>query len=338
MNVPTVAVVLVNWNGWRDTIECLDSLMRLDYGGELIFVVSDNASKDDSISEIGKWMATRGCVQDSFLSPDPRVAKFSLVELEARRVVALVKNHENYGFAAANNIGVNVANFVKESDYYWILNNDTVVNLNSVKYLVKYMQEHPRVGICGASLLHYYEPTLVQTYGGVRYSPFSGRGWYVGEGAVFDHGKFVDVQEGADQHIDYVSGASMFVSKDFYQTVGPMSEEYFLYCEELDWALRARGGFLLGVERRAIVLHKEGAAIGTGSKKRSASAVSEYFLTKSKLRLTRKFYPFFLPSVVFFLLARLFRLLVTGNSAAARALFKALVGIKIYIPQEKGNG
>jgi GT2 family glycosyltransferase len=81
----------------------------------------------------------------------------------------------------------------------------------------------------------------------------------------------------------------MLVSRNFLNEIGLMNEEYFLYCEEIDWITRARGKYILGYADNSIVYHKEGAAIGLNTKKNTSSYVGEYYGKRSVLLYTIKY-------------------------------------------------
>jgi hypothetical protein len=98
--------------------------------------------------------------------------------------------------------------------------------------------------------------------------------------------------------MDFVSGASMLASRAFLQTIGLMEESYFLYFEELDWAMRAKGKFKLGYASDSVIYHKEGAAIGSHLDRMKRSLISDQYLSRSRVLFTRRFFPSALPSVL----------------------------------------
>lgn len=133
---PRVYVLLLNWNGWRDTLECLASLQHLEYDNFSV-VVLDNGSTDDSVKRI----------QEAFPS------------------VILIENGQNRGFAAGNNVGIQYA-LERGGDYIWLLNNDTIVDPNALSALVEMAESNPRLGAVGSVLYYLEEPGRVQAWGG----------------------------------------------------------------------------------------------------------------------------------------------------------------------------
>lgn len=324
----TVAVILVNWNGWRDTLECLDSLLQMRAPGRLHLSVTDNASTDDSVERICVWLANRGQVRNLELSDLPettakRVGQAYAINVADNVTVSLLCNNANDGFAAGNNLGMALAAALFDPDYFWILNSDTVVQQNALEHMLARMAEDSGIGICGASLLYYHQPEVVQAYGGVRYSLWTGRGWHIGAGQRYAPDLDPRPIEAA---MAYVSGASMLVSRSFYRAIGPMDECFFLYAEELDWAWRARGRFRLGWAPNAVVFHKEGASIGTVSAASPASLLSEFYQTRSKLKFAIRHHPWYLPTVGAFTAARAVRKLLRGERLNALVIFSALLG------------
>jgi len=183
----------------------------------------------------------------------------------------------------------------------WLLNNDTVVRADALRQLIARMEQVPAAGMCGSPLLYYHMPDKVQAWGGCRYNRWLGTTRLLGafspaDGAV-DAGR-------VESRLCFVSGASLLVSRTFLQQVGLMEEEYFLYFEEIDWAMRARGRYPLCYAPGSVVYHKEGGSIGSNSinpKEKSLSA--DYHGVRSRLVFTRRFFPWRLPFIYLGLLS-----------------------------------
>lgn len=293
---PRVAVVVVNWNGWRDTIACLDSLLPiLPEGGRVI--VCDNASQDDSLTHIRQWAEGRGesPAQPPFVHMRAQrpvhCVEYGRVQAEAGGspddpVLVLVRTGDNLGFAGGNNVGMRYA-LARGYDHIWLLNNDTVVNEHSLAALLARMHADPAIGMCGSTLAYFHQPDMVQALGGARFDFLRGVGQHMGVGGRLDVKRDVAAIENS---LDYVVGASMMVSRHFLETVGLMNEEYFLYFEEIDWAMRAKGRFKLAWARASVVLHKEGATIGSSHRTRP-SVTSLRYLYRNRLRFARSHTP-----------------------------------------------
>lgn len=269
---PRVWAVLVNWNGHRDTLACLASLREVAWSPFEIVVV-DNGSTDGSSTALQEAVSSN---------------------------VHLVEVGANLGYAGGNNLGIRHA-LEHGADFVWLLNNDTVVDPGSVAALVDRMREDPTVGMCGSTLLYHDAPATVQAYGGASYDPWTTRTKLIGQFDAFDPERMD--RAGVERRLDMVSGASLFVSRDFLESVGPMSEDYFLFFEELDWKARARHRFRLGWAPESLVLHKEGSASGTSRRAELRSEVADYYGVRSRILYTRRHAPWALPSVVLSLVA-----------------------------------
>lgn len=300
-----VYVVILNWNGWQDTIECLESVFRNDYPDYRV-VVCDNDSTDGSIGHIRAWARgeldawvphdnpLRRLSQPPVPKPIP-VAEHGRTEAEcggepaddAARLV-IIRTGANLGFAGGNNVGLRYALAREDFDYVWLLNNDTVIEPDALTHLLKRMEERPGAGVCGSTLPFYHNPRLLWARGGAIY-----RHW-IAFARCIDQGRPVgepaDVDD-VERRIAYIAGASMLVSRKFLQEIGLMCEDYFLNFEEIDWSVRARGRFRLAWAPGSIVYHKVGA---------STDAIGRTLrdhIFRNTILFTKKFYPTALPTI-----------------------------------------
>ncbi len=276
-----VYIILLNWNGWEDTIECLESLFRSQYPRFRI-VVCDNLSSDGSMEKIKAWANGSLSPKDrlnSQLKPyvDPPVEKpVSFVEYDREKAdiggdpddkkspLILIQNGANNGFSAGNNVGIRYA-MSRNADYIWLLNNDTVVTPTTMKELVYRMQTGEHTGLAGAMIYYAEKPSVTQAYGGGKLMPLIGT----------DH--FVTAP--ADLH--YISGTSMFIKREVIEQIGLLDDGYFFYWEDVDYSRRALdNGWQLAVASNAMVYHKFSASVG-GQSLRSdrykAASLVRYF-------------------------------------------------------------
>lgn len=291
--MPLTHIVLINWNGAPDTVECIESLLRLDVG-DFAVTVCDNGSTDGSIARLSEWFRQPECV--AFKTPPWRdlpvfrehtltgeiVERAAVQELPRARVTVLAAG-ENLGFAGGNNLGIRRALADPECRYIWLLNNDTVVTPNALTELLALMEQEKDVAICGSTLLFYHDPGVVQGLGG-RFWKWRGRGSHLGFMRKADD---LPSRAEIESQLSYVMGASMFIRREVFERVKGLSEDYFLYYEEPDLARS-----LLVSERQAWapkseIFHKEGASIGTSSVRKS-SKTSTYYLSVNLLRYYRK--------------------------------------------------
>lgn len=333
-----LAIILLNWRNPSDTIECLESVFRSDFPAKII--VCDNASGDGSVDQIIRW--AEGTNEASAKSEamlgfsSPAVLKpITIQHLNAEDVnsgaaptaqLTIIETGGNLGFAGGNNVGLQCALNDPLIQYFWLLNNDTVIDSQAPAAVVRAFQQNNdssklNIGMLGTLVRYYYAPNTVQALNGSRFNPWNGRGYSIGGGQnIADIG---DIQAVA-QKTDYVLGASLAVSRDFLRDVGLMEEGYFLYFEEIDWATRARGKFSIGYAEDAIIYHKEGGSIGSNIISSKRSAMSEFYLSQSKLRFTRKHHPYKLPIVTLFEITLAMKRMAQANFKNGSAILKGI--------------
>jgi GT2 family glycosyltransferase len=332
--MPKVYVVVLNWNRWADTLECIESLLRSDYPNFAI-LVCDNGSTDCSIERIKNWREGRLCVvptssverlrglvyppANDLVVPQGRGDRNLRPQKggEVSELVTLIEVGANKGYAGGNNSGIRHAISIGDASYVWILNNDTIVDSRAMSSLVLLMSKNPNIGLCGSRLMYFDEPNVCQAAGGGVYNK-----WFGGVRLVSDLSCKED--EGGAQ-LDFVSGASLMASKAYLQEVGVMAEEYFLYFEELDWASRGRDRFLLGYCSQSIVYHKDGITAGSSDSSKLRSDVSDFYGIRSRILFTRKFHPYALPTVYIGLLGAIAKRLYHGQYRRALTILKLMI-------------
>ena len=327
----STTAVLVNYNGHRDTIECVESLLRLTAPGARIVIV-DNYSTSASRERIKEWAAAQALASDvsstvwnTVLKSPRRAADFAVMSAaEAKHStpsawITLICSDDNLGYAGATNLGAAFALRDPNCHYIWVLNNDTVVEADALSALQRRFSVTPQLGMCGSTLLYYDTPGMVQGLGG-RFNLILGRGRPIGSGLPAGDLPSLDTVE---SQMNHVIGASILTPRTFWEAVGPMEESYFLYFEELDWATRAKGVARMGWAPDSIVYHKEGATIGSSVRHRPSNT-SLYYLAVNLLRFNAKFHPLLLPLSVAKLVLLYLRYLFKRDAPAARLMLVAL--------------
>lgn len=338
---PHVYIVILNWNGWRDTIECLESLFRLAYT-RFSVIVCDNASDDGSLERIKEWArgeleveAPRSQFLQRLIVPAVRkpirYVEYGRAQAEAGGNSAdgdvplvLIRTEENRGFGPGINVGLRYALARDDFDYVWLLNNDSVVEPTALGALVGHAEDKPEAGFCGSTILYYHNPTTVQALGGAIYNRWLGLPRHAGEGQPY---RLVTDASKVERRLAYICGASMLVKKALLRSVGLLPEDHFLYGEELDWALRAKGRFGLAFAPASVIYHKEGATIGSASRPqhRTRSLLSEYYGLLARIRLTRRYYPYALPTVYLGFVFTILRRVLARRWMHARVAFRVLI-------------
>ncbi len=328
----SVAVVIVNWNGWSQCIECLDSLLAQDYSNFHVFVV-DNDSQDQSIEHIASWCdepkADPGWRRHPGVS---RITDQSNVGRVKHRVIehaddwpraaattqlTLVRSGSNLGFAAGCNIGINTAG-LGNFDYFWFLNADAVVDQRALKELVGRAERQTDIGMVGSTVRYYDTPDVVQAMGGASLNQSNGDSRHIGEGARLSE---VPTDGASVEHeMAYIMGASMLVSQRYIVEIGLMEEDYFLYFEDADWAMRGRGKFSLGFAPRSHIFHKWGA-----NSHKSAPLFSSGFYYRNRLRFVARYLPRRLGAAKRSMFEQLLRHVLRGRWAQARLVYSTLL-------------
>jgi GT2 family glycosyltransferase len=224
----TVFVIVLNWNGKDVIAPCLASLAKVS-DPPLETIVVDNASSDGSAETVRR--------------------EFPRVEL--------IVNGRNLLFAEGNNVGIRRA-IQRGAGRLLLLNNDTEVDPAFAARMLEALDESPRVGVVGPKILYHDDPKRIW-YGGGGFSPLL---WV----PTHEHirridGSFPERRE----ETQWVSGCAMLVRRTVIDSIGLLDPSYRIYCEDVDFCLRARrAGWACVYEPRAVVRHKVSASSGGG--------------------------------------------------------------------------
>ncbi len=290
-----VAIVIVNWKGWKDTLECLESLYRITYPLYDILII-DNDSQDESVERIREYCRGGFTVTSPFLAHDPAAKPIRLFEYTRREAVErrtaaagyedipssrrciLLKNDTNAGFAEGNNIAIRYALSALRPRYVLLLNNDIVVDPNFLTELVDYMENNPTCGFCGPKQYFYdYEgrSDVINMIGG-RLSVTRGETYHIGMGEA-DVGQYE-----TPFTVDFIEGSSLLARTGILEEVGLLETSYFLYWEDVDLCIRGRrAGYTSAAVPKSRIWHKVAAS--------SRSVTHAYYWTRNRFRFMRRF-------------------------------------------------
>jgi GT2 family glycosyltransferase len=226
-----VGCVVLNWNGWQDTLACLRSLETQTCQPLHVYIV-DNGSTNDSVERL------RG-----FIAESEGPTQFSLIEAGA-----------NLGFGKGTNVGIRRA-LQDACGLVWILNNDTECPPDTLAKLVRAADTHPEAGMVGTVLLYHHDPARVQAWSGGHVSRLTGTSRHYSSAEPQTKGS-------------YVTFASALVRAEVLQQIGLLYEGAFMYYEDSDFAMRMEATpWKIAVAEDTAVLHKEGAS-GDGQRSR----------------------------------------------------------------------
>lgn len=297
-------------------MECIQSLLRME-DQDFLIVLCDNNSTDGSFDQLLTWgkatlsnrFATWNCNQ-----PPPTQAKLILIQTGA-----------NLGFAGGCNVGLRYALLHTNAEFVWLLNNDTVVDTHALGQQVGALRQSPDTGILGSTLVFLHQPDQVQAPGGYNFNFWTARVLPIQPNISV---KSLPSADQVDPHLKFICGASMFVRRSFLETVGLLNEQYFLYFEEVDWAVRGRDRFRLSYCPSSRIWHKEGGSIGSHRKLAQRSAFSEGFLSRNRILFLKTYFPQRLPLCLAYVLVIGSIRIVQGRWRLAITLWKgALRGL-----------
>lgn len=224
---PDISVITINYNGYNDTCELINSWSNIVLSLSSEFIVIDNGSKENEAELLKK--------------------KYPFI--------IAVRSDKNLGFAGGNNIGIIHA----KSNYILFINNDTVIVKDTLSYLIKRLKSSDKIVGASPLIRDYHKPHKIQYAGYTPLSLITLRNKVIGEGQT-------DEKLFPSHATPYLHGAAMLLKKDVIKEIGLMPEEYFLYYEELDWCTSiTKQGYELWYEPACEIWHKESKTIGIDS-------------------------------------------------------------------------
>ncbi|MGB9980626.1 glycosyltransferase family 2 protein [Methanobacterium sp.] len=334
---PNVSIIILNWNGWKDTIECLESLYQINYWDYNVIVV-DNASSDNSIKKIKEYCEGKLHVNSSFFEYNFKNKPLNILELdetELRTVklvnkffnlpsnekLILIKNDENYGFAEGNNIGMKFVLNSLDSDYILLLNNDTVVDKYFLDELIEVAESVEKAGILGPMVYYYSEPDKI-TYIGGNINLYTGK---------ITHPYLDELKNGhSAEKINYICGCSLLIKKEVVNEIGFLDPDYYLYYEDTDLGLKAINKDYMNLYvPKAKIWHKVSASINENSKTALYYGIRNHFLLIKKntdLKHMLTFLPVFLVRKFGFSLLLLLKGNFNGSKTVLNGVYDAIRG------------
>ncbi|MBT8154546.1 glycosyltransferase family 2 protein [Epibacterium ulvae] len=309
----TTGVVLVAFNSGPLLVDCVQSLLD-SQGADLRILVVDNGSAEDTgalfaASDLGAQLISHQ-VRPTAIEPGQ---------------VALWTLSQNHGFAGGVNHGLRAFMGMEDVDHIWVLNPDAVVLQDTAAALETRARELGQFGMIGGRVCYGADQNVIQSDGG-RVNRWTGITSLLNNRKAADQTDFP-----AEEAVDFVFGAHMFVSKDYIRRVGYMPEDYFLYYEETDWCLR-RGddpALALYLAPDAVVYHVGGATIGSKTTTQAVSSLSSYFMARSRMRFMRRHWPRALPFAFAYTAAKVVQLMLQKNPSAARACLYGLLCLPV---------
>jgi hypothetical protein len=223
---PKVFIIILNWNGKNDTLECLNSLKKITYKNYKVVIV-DNGSKDDSVKEIKRNFPN----------------------------TIIIQNKKNLGFAEGSNVGIRYA-LKNKADYVLLLNNDTIVDRRFLSEMVKVAESDEKIGIIGSKIYYVKLPNTIWFAGGsigLKKGIFA----HLGQGEK-DSKEYSNLG-----NVDYITGCAMLIKKSVIKSIGLLDHNYFSYVEDVDFCVRAKNaGYKIMLAPKSHIWHKVSCSSG----------------------------------------------------------------------------
>lgn len=222
-----VSIILLNYKGTKDTLECVESLEKIKYDNFDIIIV-DNDSPDDSYEVLKE-------------------------KLDSKHI--LIKSEDNGGFAKGNNIGIEYA-MKNNSDFVLLLNNDTLVEEDFLNEMLECYKRHKDAGIIGCKILYESKRDLIW-YGGGEINLKRFYGLHYGE-------REKDSEEfNVEKEVTFSTGCVMLIPAEVIRKAGYLPKEYFLYYEDVDYCMKVQeAGYKIYYCPKSVVYHKVSASTG----------------------------------------------------------------------------
>lgn len=234
MSVPSVAIVILNYNGRNHLETFLPSVLASTYANKRV-IVADNASTDDSMDFVRTQYPSVECLY----------------------------NLTNEGFAGGYNWALNLV----EADYYILLNSDVLVTPNWIEPVIALMETNRNIAACQPKLLSYHQPDLFE-YAGAAGGWIDSLGYPFSRGRIFDVCEKDEGQYNDPQVVFWASGAAMFVRAKLYHETGGLDGRFFAHQEEIDlcWRMQLAGYTIMSCPG-SVVYHVGGGTLPRGGRK-----------------------------------------------------------------------
>jgi GT2 family glycosyltransferase len=300
---PKVFIIILNWNGWEDTIECLESLYHISYPNYDVVIV-DNDSKDDSLARIRAYARGEVAVESASLPNNYRIEPLHVTNYTRREAediqvstlskklaresrnqasngsLVIIQNEQNFGYSEGNNIGMRYA-LKASADYVLLLNNDTVVDQYFLTELVRAADTDASIGVIGPKIYWYDVPNVIQSTG-ARMDFWTGTPISLNRGKRDDEIEYFTVDKLLPA--DYMPGACVLIKRKVTEEVGMLDPTYFLYFEDQDWCARiSRAGYRIVCDLNSKIWHKKTASTS------KAKRFSQYYPERSRVIYMRKY-------------------------------------------------
>lgn len=280
-----VAIVVLQYNNADDTVECIKSLLNLDDVPGAIVVV-DNKSDINEINKITKLLK----YGEEIKKMGDKLTKYKINNID----IYILLLDSNDGYSKGNNLGIKSIQKIKDVKAYWILNNDTIVDRQSLNALCSRMNKETKPSIIGSTIVQMQDKKTLQCAAG-----YNSRLKIAFDKPILSGMNISDLininENNVNRQISYVIGTSLFIHSDVLK-IGYLREDFFLYAEEMEYCIRAKKhGIHLLWEKSSIVYHKGGGTTKSSSCCYSFPKWVDYLMIRNRTRVIAEHYPILLP-------------------------------------------
>lgn len=336
--IADIAVLIVGFRNSEDILGCLRALSRARSSPSFDVFICENGGPQAYDRLIDDLLKEKGlCSTREPLGIHVNPAKSRLTRIERLGFSSGASNvwigcaAGNLGYAGGINAWLLPLSDIPGWKGVWILNPDTEPSELALAALYE-RAKSGRKAMVGSTLIDSSDDERVRLRGGMQWQ--KARAIAIGRGELL--GAACDIAA-IERTMDSPSGASMYVTRWCIETIGPMDERYFLFCEDLDWGFRAKP-LGLGYARDSIVVHKRGTTTGSAKAPSAIPSPSVYLEHRNGVHLVRRHFPWSLPLRVAISLMYAIRFLIRGAPDNSRAVIEGLIaGLKGEIGSPSGR-
>lgn len=316
----TTPIIILNWNGEKDTLDCLSSFKNSE-NRTYFPVVVDNGSKKESLLGLKK-----GCrelfnkivfLKEDQIDLSKELIKETITNNPLHDILFFIENYDNYGFAKGNNIGVKIAQIIN-SDWVMLLNNDTVIEKNTLTVLDDFIKKNNDIVAVTPQIRLFNPNNKIWNCGG-KLTYFGSRKYLYADQNVNV------VPENGFSLITFITGCALLFQ---YKKTGVLTEDFFFGEEDYEFSLRLkRKKYKIACVFESIIYHK----VGNTIKKNNNAANNIYLYYINRLINTRNYYSRFRWEITRFLAYLYLPFLLKKNKINLHKSARLITSINSYV-------
>lgn len=276
-----LAIIIINYNNWEDTLECIASLQKSEYK-EFDIILIDNHSQNASVKNINDWITESRLIKIGPVDVENVPLNFQIInerEVEKKKnnqpvnTILFIRNDSNRGFAGASNQGIQMAT-EQGYDTILLLNNDTTVHPRSLGLLINFLWTDPQYSIITPKINYYKKPDKIWNCGG-NLTWIGSRKYFTEKNLKLKYmnGKIISVS--------FVTGCALMAKTDLFQKIGSFTEKFFFGEEDYELSLRIKKYQLkMACVMDSIIYHKIGGSEKLTFKKDRLAKTYIYYLSR----------------------------------------------------------